>query len=126
MVPSSNPLQKALHTSQRMFPGWETIYTTGMPVDTAGVIYMNINMNDGTYYKSNDLYFNKYTGKLLNGDYYKNLTNGEKFIQMNYDIHVGAIGGLPTKILAFLASLAAASLPVTGFLLWMGRKKKKN
>jgi uncharacterized iron-regulated membrane protein len=44
---------------------------------------------------------------------------------MNYDIHTGAILGLPGKFLAFFASLIAASLPVTGFMIWMGRKKKK-
>jgi uncharacterized iron-regulated membrane protein len=43
---------------------------------------------------------------------------------MNYDIHVGAILGLPGKIIAFLASLIPASLPVTGFLIWWGKKKK--
>jgi uncharacterized iron-regulated membrane protein len=43
---------------------------------------------------------------------------------MNYDIHVGAILGFPGKVLAFLASLIAASLPVTGFMIWWGRRKK--
>jgi len=44
---------------------------------------------------------------------------------MNYDIHTGAILGLPGKILAFFASLICASLPVTGFYIWYGRKYKK-
>jgi uncharacterized iron-regulated membrane protein len=43
---------------------------------------------------------------------------------MNYDIHVGAVLGLTGKILAFIASLVAASLPVTGTLIWIGRKRK--
>ncbi|MBX3255833.1 MAG: PepSY domain-containing protein [Chitinophagaceae bacterium] len=42
----------------------------------------------------------------------------------NYTLHVGAFGGLPVKILFFLASLICASLPVTGFLVWWGKKKK--
>ena len=45
---------------------------------------------------------------------------------MNYDIHVGAIGGILGKIIAFIASLVIASLPLTGFLIWWGRKKKKD
>jgi uncharacterized iron-regulated membrane protein len=46
---------------------------------------------------------------------------------MNYDIHVGSILGLPGKFLAFFASLIGATLPVTGFIIWWvkGRKKKK-
>ena len=44
---------------------------------------------------------------------------------MNYDIHIGAIGGIAGKIIAFLVSLLTASLPVTGVLLWYGRNYKK-
>lgn len=44
---------------------------------------------------------------------------------MNYDIHVGSILGFPGKVLAFLASLIGASLPITGYLIWYGRKFKK-
>jgi uncharacterized iron-regulated membrane protein len=43
---------------------------------------------------------------------------------MNYDIHTGAILGLPGKILMFFASLICATLPVTGFVIWWGRRKK--
>lgn len=50
---------------------------------------------------------------------------GGKLRKMNYDIHVGSILGFPGKVLAFLASLIGASLPVTGFLIWYGRKFKK-
>lgn len=43
---------------------------------------------------------------------------------VNYGLHVGAIGGLTTKILYFIASLICASLPITGFYVWWHRKKK--
>lgn len=43
----------------------------------------------------------------------------------NYATHVGAIGNIPTKILYFLASLICATLPITGFYIWWGRKKSK-
>lgn len=42
----------------------------------------------------------------------------------NYTLHVGAFGGLTTKFLFFFASLICASLPVTGFYIWWGKKKK--
>jgi uncharacterized iron-regulated membrane protein len=47
-----------------------------------------------------------------------------KLNDMNYDIHVGQILGLPGKIIAFVASLICASLPVTGFIIWWGKHKK--
>lgn len=36
-------------------------------------------------------------------------------------IHTGAIGGLATKIIWFAAALAGASLPLTGYWLWIKR-----
>ncbi|MBE7177392.1 MAG: PepSY domain-containing protein [Mucilaginibacter polytrichastri] len=47
-----------------------------------------------------------------------------KWRNSNYGIHVGKIYGLPTHILAFFASLICASLPVTGFTIWRGKRKK--
>ncbi|MNL87508.1 hypothetical protein D3C87_2166950 [compost metagenome] len=38
---------------------------------------------------------------------------------------MGSILGFPGKVMAFLASLIGASLPITGFLVWYGRKFKK-
>jgi uncharacterized iron-regulated membrane protein len=45
---------------------------------------------------------------------------------MNYDIHVGAVLGLTGKFIAFFASLICASLPITGFYIWWGKRKKKS
>lgn len=56
---------------------------------------------------------------------FSSLSNGEKVHELTYDIHVGAILGLPGKILVFLASLITASLPVSGFLIWIGKRKQQ-
>lgn len=42
----------------------------------------------------------------------------------NYGLHVGAFAGLTTKIIYFFASLICASLPITGFYVWWGKRKK--
>ena len=47
----------------------------------------------------------------------------DKIRRMNYDIHVGSVLGLTGKIIAFLASLISASLPITGFIIWWGKQK---
>lgn len=49
---------------------------------------------------------------------------GERMFSYNFELHVGTIFGLPSKILACLTSLIGASLPVTGFIIWWNRKKK--
>ena len=76
------------------------------------------------YYNYDALNFDQYSGKLLSRKNYTEKNKGEKIIGMNYDIHVGAIAGLAGKIIAFITSLIAASLPVTGFLIWWNKRKK--
>ena len=86
----------------------------------------------GQFYNSLSYTFDQHTVKELKNDdiyavAYAESDFGGKLRKMNYDIHVGSILGLPGKVLAFLASLIGASLPITGFLIWYGRKfKKKN
>ena len=48
----------------------------------------------------------------------------DQLAMLNYDMHVGVALGLPGKILAFFVSLICASLPVTGFMVWLNKKKK--
>lgn len=71
-------------------------------------------------------YFDKTSAQLIQTETFEEKNTGDKVEALNYDIHVGSIGGMPTKILAFITSLIIASLPVTGFLYWLGRKKKKH
>jgi len=78
-----------------------------------------------SYHKSSSLIFDENSGDLLHTHDMKDKNFGEKAVGANYDIHVGSILGLPTKIIAFMISLICASLPVTGFMIWWGRRKKK-
>lgn len=79
---------------------------------------------DYSYHINHSLIFDENSGELLHIHDHKNKNLGEKAIAANYDIHIGSILGLPTKILAFVISLICASLPISGFLVWWGRNKK--
>jgi uncharacterized iron-regulated membrane protein len=99
------------------------------PESETSSIYIEISNTDGIYYDSDFRFFDQNTLEEIEtpGIYgsYKDAKVADKILRMNYDIHVGAIGGLPGKIIAFLVSLLTATLPVTGVLLWYGRKYKK-
>ena len=41
-----------------------------------------------------------------------------------YTLHTGSWGGLPSKIIYFLAALTGAVLPLTGYYLWWNKKKR--
>ena len=77
------------------------------------------------HYGHSDFYtFDKYSGKLLQALPYTRKSSGMKINDLNYDLHVGQALGLTGKIIAFLASLICASLPLTGLLVWIGKRKK--
>lgn len=93
--------------------------------DSTGVVNAYVQQYEGVYYVNHQLQFDQYTGKLLNERLHDEKNFGEKLITANYDIHVGAILGIPGKIIAFIASFISGLLPITGFLIWWGRKNKK-
>jgi len=98
--------------------------------DKSAAIAASINYRPGTYYKLDNYYFDQNTLAVLpaRGPYtgeYAKAGFADKLRDMNYDIHIGAIIGLPGKIIVFLASLVCASLPITGVYIWWGRRHKK-
>lgn len=96
------------------------------PSDSTSTYSLTLNAESGSFYNRHDTFFlDQYTGKTVDEDLWNEKNNGDKLQEANYNIHVGAILGLPGKIIAFFASLISTSLPVTGLLIWLGRKKKK-
>jgi uncharacterized iron-regulated membrane protein len=121
-------VDKAWFTLQKEYPKYSSL-NISLPTEKAESIYSYVNFREGTYYDVDYNYFDQYTGKKIKaeGPYsgkFKEANFAQTLRRMNYDIHTGAILGLPGKILMFFASLICASLPVTGFLIWWGRRKK--
>ncbi|SDR77876.1 Uncharacterized iron-regulated membrane protein [Gillisia sp. Hel1_33_143] len=99
------------------------------PYNASESIYVEVTNTDGIYYDSDFLFFDQNSLEEIKSPSiygrYEDAKIADKILRMNYDIHIGAIGGIAGKILAFLISLTIASLPVTGILLWYGRNYKK-
>lgn len=122
------PMDFLIAKLQKELPNAENI-ELHYPESESSSIYIEISNTEGVYYDSDFRFFDQNTLEEIEtpGIYgkYKNAEVGEKILRMNYDIHIGAIGGLAGKIIAFLVSLLTATLPVTGVFLWYGRKYKK-
>ncbi|MFD1469974.1 PepSY-associated TM helix domain-containing protein [Hymenobacter caeli] len=76
------------------------------------------------YYHRDEFYFHPVSGRLLRALPHAGKSAGKKLGDLNYDLHTGQLLGLGGKIVALLVSLICASLPVTGTLLWWGRRHK--
>lgn len=118
------PLDKAMAVASTRYPAAKR-YGVTMPPGHEAPLSVTAYRGKEVYYDASTLYFDQYSGKMLGSESFADKNNGEKLILMNYDIHVGAIGGLAGKIIAFVVSLICGSLPVTGFIIWWGKKKKK-
>jgi uncharacterized iron-regulated membrane protein len=91
-------------------------------------IAANVNKEIGTFWKTDYYYFDQNTLQELPVAHYwgkfSESSIADKMMRLNYDIHTGGLFGIAGKIFAFLLSLAIATLPITGFIFWLGKKKK--
>lgn len=127
MNASAEKIDQVYVKMQSLYPSAETI-EVHFPSSDSGAIEGAANPDVSTYWKTDYRYFDQSDLKEIPVTHaygeLKNTQFADKVARMNYDLHVGAALGLPGKILAFLASLLAASLPVTGFYIWLGRRSK--
>lgn len=89
-------------------------------------IPVTIYQKEGRFSERNQLVFDKYSGKLLANKPHQQLNNAEKYANANYDLHTGSYFGLLSKVIWFIAGLICTSLPVTGFMVWWGKRKNKD
>ncbi|MWW24026.1 PepSY-associated TM helix domain-containing protein [Algibacter lectus] len=100
------------------------------PKTDSSSVYVEVSNSNDLFYDSDFRFFDQNTLEEIETPAifgkYVDAKVPDKILRMNYDIHIGAIGGIVGKIIAFIISLLTASLPVTGALLWYGRHYKKS
>ena len=111
---------------------WEQVYEQ---LAQANPGYKQISVSDGSAsvafnrfgnQLATDRYkFNPRNGEITETTLYKDLENSGKIRGWIYSVHVGSWGGMLTRILTFIAALIGASLPLTGYYLWIRKKIKR-
>lgn len=131
-VASLSPEQAVDHVWVRMmreYPDAGAISITPSR-DSASAITANVTQADGLYWKTDYRYFApRSLAEVKSENIYGRFADADgadRLLRMNYDIHTGRIWGFAGKILAFLASLFIASLPVTGTVIWWRKRRKAN
>lgn len=112
---------------------WQQVYES---LADGNPDYARISVADGTASVSFDSLGNRrasdrYTFDRAGGDItgmqlYADASRASKIRGWIYSVHVGSWGGIVTRIAAFLAALIGASLPLTGYWLWLRRLYLKN
>ncbi len=96
------------------------------PKTEEGTYYAEVTYGNKQY-QNEQFNFDQYSGEILKHQFYndKKIGNGTALRARNYDLHMGSIFGLTGRILYLFAAMIAASLPITGFIIYLNRKKKK-
>lgn len=69
--------------------------------------------------------FNRRSGELSLATKYADANEADKLRGWIYSIHTGSLGGLFTRILWLIGALLGASLPLTGYYIWIKRLIRK-
>lgn len=129
LAKNSSVYDLAARQTQALYPGSSSFRIPLNGKNKKGKELKNIPITvygeDGKFTVRNQLAFDKYSGKLLVNKPHQELTAAEQYAHANYDIHTGSYFGLIGKIIWFMAGLLCTSLPVTGFLVWWGKRKKQ-
>ncbi|KMQ61607.1 peptidase [Chryseobacterium angstadtii] len=96
------------------------------PKTEEGTYYAEVTYGS-KHYQNEQFNFDQYSGKIIRQQSYqdKNIGYGSALRARNYDLHTGSILGTTGRFLFLFAGIIAASLPVTGFIIYLNRKKKK-
>lgn len=81
--------------------------------------------NTGNGRASDNYEFNRRSGELSLATKYADANEADKLRGWIYSIHTGSLGGLFTRILWLLGALLGASLPLTGYYIWIKHLLKK-
>ncbi|MDT0677671.1 PepSY-associated TM helix domain-containing protein [Autumnicola musiva] len=96
------------------------------PYGETGVWNIGVNPSHQTRWQAINTYYEQNSLKQLKKDQvFSEINGGDQLMRLNYDLHVGAIGGIWTKIIAFLVCIISTSLPITGFIVWWKKNSKK-
>lgn len=105
------------------YPG---TYTLTLPADSTATAMISKTKTGFFAPAAGDrLTIDRYTGKIVKTEIFKDKPFNERVAGSIKAIHVGNVYGTFTKIIYFLACLIATSLPITGTMIWLNKLKKK-
>ena len=120
----------AVHREKKSFAYWQEVYDK---LSRQNPEYKQISISSGTAsvsfnrfgnQRASDRYsFNTDNGEFTETSLYQHQDKSGKIRGWIYSIHVGNWGGMFTRILAFIAALIGAALPLTGYYLWIKKLK---
>ena len=115
------------------FGRWQQVYdqlkaqNPDAPQITIGAETATVTLGTTGNGRASDRYeFNRRSGEVNLATAYSASTEADRLRGWIYSIHTGSLGGLFTRILWLLGALLGASLPLTGYYIWIKHLTKKD
>jgi uncharacterized iron-regulated membrane protein len=119
-------LQAMYEEFERTYPAGYKFTLMALRSDSATTQYVLLDTDDRFLHLYGDnKVLDRYTGKQLDKPQIAEFEQNQDIMEGALKIHMGTIGGWPTQILAFIIGLFGASLPITGTIIWWGRRNKE-
>ncbi len=114
------------------FGRWQQVYdqlhtaNPDAPQITVGPENATVTLSTTGNGRASDRYeFNRRSGEVTLATPYAASTEADKLRGWIYSIHTGSLGGIITRILWLLGALLGASLPLTGYYIWIKHLLRK-
>ena len=129
-TPKSPAGQGERRERQPDYACWETVLSTlkGEYADFNSITIQNgeatVSTADYGNTRGSDRYaFDPKSGEITGRQLYKDLPDSGKIRGWIYSVHAGTWGGMTTRILSCLASFLGAVLSLTGYYMWLKRRR---
>ena len=114
-----------VYASLRQLAPHAEYYNINKAKDSLSTINVTLLNEDAPHESATDqYYFDQYTGRLSGTALFKDRNTGQTVRSYFYPIHVGSIGGLTGRIIAFISCILGVMFPTTGIILWINRLRK--
>jgi uncharacterized iron-regulated membrane protein len=101
-------------------------YNIAMPKGKEDAINITVLDKDAMHEgATHAVYVDQYSGAILGGLPFGERSLGAQVRSTFKPVHTGSIWGTPSKIIAFIVCLFGTTFPVTGFIMWYNRTRKK-
>ncbi|KAA9324996.1 PepSY-associated TM helix domain-containing protein [Adhaeribacter soli] len=117
--------EQAYAIAKAEIPG-ASFYNLSAPKEADAALTVNLMPKEAAHERANtQLFLDQYSGNVLGKLALEDKNLGQRIRAAFYPIHVGSIGGLPGRIIAFISCIAGFTFPITGLILWLNRLKKE-
>lgn len=114
------------------FSRWQQVYdelktqNPDAPQITVGSETATVTIGNTANGRASDSYtFSRRSGEITPATMYTDAVPADKLRGWIYSVHTGSFGGILTRILWLLGALLGASLPLTGYYIWIMHLRKK-